>query len=150
MSSGEKFFNAKSLVRIAHAVEWPDLELYKDGTSTQGRFMEAIALLYRQWFIGSSLPDAVDVAKDFLAKDWASAFRHTLEELPSKLTQVMGFYRGLGGKYAGRTAAAGGILRASTTLPPADSSSIESEVYWACDSLIKQLREILAEEETNG
>lgn len=147
MSRSEKFFNPKALVRIARAVEWPGLEVYKDGSTTQGRYMEAIAVLYRNWFLGYSLDDAVEVAKAAIARDWSAGFRHVVEEIPSKIAQVVGFWSGLRGKYAGARARASSLPRAYTGGPVLDSSTIEREVWIACDYLIAQLRIELPQED---
>lgn len=98
MSAGEKFFNSKSLVRICSSVEWETtLADFPDGSTNQGRYMEALAILYGNWLRYEQFPEAVATASDVMARDWVSAFRRVVEELPQKIAQFVGWWRGMGG-----------------------------------------------------
>lgn len=147
MSRRERFFNSSSLLRIAKHVEWePDLEKYPDGTTNQGRFMEAIGLLYGEWLSMEQLPEAVAQARDVLADDWVAAFQHVIEKIPAKVEQVVGFWSGLLRLRKERSLFGPLIGPEDIGQLPEGLSDIEDRTWLICDALISQLRSILREE----
>lgn len=110
MSHGERFFSPASMLRVVRAVEWePELEFYRDGTSNQGRFMEALAMLWGRWIKDESLSDLVDLAEPVVKEEWIDALAEIILELPQKARQIVGFWRGMGGSLAAPKLAAGGL-----------------------------------------
>jgi hypothetical protein len=107
--------------------------------------MEALAILYRRWITEENLPSFVAMASAASARDFVKGFRDVVQELPQKLAQIVGFYKGVLGR---------GIVARPTTSPgtvPGPSpgvvpvSSIEREIFLACEEVIGELRKILRE-----
>lgn len=147
MSSREKFFTPASLVRVVEAVEWePDLVLYPDGSSNQGRYMEALAILYGRWLAFETIPDFLDQAQAISSRDWVSAFRHVVSEIPEKIRQMVGFYRGLGGVVFRKKTLFGLPVNPWTGEIQPLRSSIENEVFLVIGQLVADLLSILEEE----
>lgn len=93
---GEKFFSPKSLARVANAVEWEDrVQVYTDGTTNHSCYIEALAILWERWIREYSLSDFLDMLVDAWRGDFAEGFKRVAEEIPAKLEQLLGFYRGL-------------------------------------------------------
>lgn len=93
---GEKFFSPKSLARVANAVEWEDrLQVYTDGTTNHSCYLEALAILWERWIREYTLSDFSDMIVDAWRGDFAEGFKRVCEEIPAKLEQLLGFYRGL-------------------------------------------------------
>lgn len=144
---GERLFSPKSLERVARAVEWEDVVIvYKDGTTNQQRYMQTIAELYERWFRGWSFPDFADALQNVAAGNFLDAFLQVVQGLPARISQLKGFYQGL---WTGANPHRG---RAFIWPPmPAPSSFTKLEVALiAIDSLLTELRLIVAEEEEEG
>jgi hypothetical protein len=107
--------------------------------------MEALAILYGRWLREASIPDFLAMAQAAAAKDFAKGFSHVMQELPEKVAQVVGFYKGiLRRKTLARTT--GSVSTGGEASPGgAQLSSIESEVFLVCEEVILQLRKILRE-----
>lgn len=144
MSKGEVLFSPKSLVRVVRAVEWEDdLVVYRDGSSNQGRFMEALALLWGRWISGESLPSFVAQVQAAAAEDWVKGFEQVIREMPAKVLQFVGFYRGLGGAFGLPVPKAKASLFGTGSTGPFFSGPIEERVYRLCEQLIVELASII-------
>lgn len=151
MSKDSAFFNPQSLLRVARAVEWePDLVAYKNGTSNQGCYMNALASLYGQWLSGDTIPWFLDQATRIEAKDWSGAIEAVIDRIPLQVNQLVGWWTGF----------AGGILpKKKWVLPirpgwPFSSSSgeIRPDVRLAnnVSVLVDRLSSIILPEVSNG
>lgn len=143
MSRREELFSPGSLLRVVRAVEWePELELYRDGSSNQERYMEALSTLYGRWIRDESLQDLVDFAGPLARKEWFDALKELVSELPQKARQIVGFWRGMGGSLAApKLASRGQSLFAATPAPV----SLERQVYYLAEWLAVQLASIVDE-----
>lgn len=153
MSKSEKFFNPSSLLRIARAVEWePNLEYDAKGSSNQAAYMEAIAELYRKWLTDETFPEFVEVASAIGREDWMKAFQLTIENIPQKVAQFVGWWRGAleWRRGAARTRGLFGFPWGGPETVPVVTATMEDRIFLVVDQLVRSLREIVYEEETNG
>jgi len=92
----ETLFTPWSLARVAKAVEWEDeLVLAKDGSSNQGKYMEALAILYERWMRDWQLPDFERSILAIHKKDFVALFKQILSTMEERIFQFGGFFRGL-------------------------------------------------------
>ena len=96
MSRGDILFSSRSLARVALAVEWEDeLALYKDGTTNQEMFVQAMTTMWERWMRGWALNDFAQAISDVGNNQFLTAFARILETVPERLSQIVGFYKGL-------------------------------------------------------
>jgi hypothetical protein len=153
VSKSERFFNPKSLVRIARAVEWePELEYDKSGSSNQAYYMEAMGLLWEHWLVGESFPEFVDLALAAGKEDIPKALQLLCQQFPGKLAQVVGWWKGVfGRRRVGSLFFPVGVNpwgEPGAEAPP--PSSIEDRIFLVVDQLVTDLKQILAEEDEIG
>lgn len=92
----EAFFTPWSLARVAKAVEWEDeLMSAKDGSTNQGKYMEALAILYERWMREWALPDFEQAVLDIHNKEFFSLFARIITSMEERVFQLSGFFRGL-------------------------------------------------------
>jgi len=152
MSRSERFFTPRSLYRVASHVEWEsDLVFYNDGSSNQSKYMRTIGFLLSQWLTDETLVFAIEQAAAVESEDWSDAVQRALEHLPRILEQCIGFWRGVF-RIRRRSLFSPIPWTGYPTPPPApsSSSSIEDELYLFVDSLLRQVRDLMPEEEEYG
>lgn len=143
MSRGEILFSPKSLHRVALAVEWEDeLELYKDGSTNQGHFMAAMAVLWERWMRGWSIPDFSQALTDARAGGFVDGVKRICSSLPERIAQLKGFYEGLWGSV--NPPRKKGAFEPS--LDPYDWSSGEGQARAAIQRMFRALSSIVTEE----
>lgn len=92
----ETFFSPWSLARVCKAVEWEEeLVRARDGSSNQGKYMEAIGTLWERWVRGWSLPDVLAAAHAAGTGEWTEAFFKLFETLENRVVQIIGWYSGI-------------------------------------------------------
>ncbi len=137
---GERLFSPKSLKRVVAAVEWEDdVVFYKDGTSNQQRYMQALAILWERWIRGYTLPDFASAVSDIGSENFVEGFVRVIREIPRKVYQLKGFYEGLWLSVNPERPAP------APAAPRATVGSYVSKPEWAraVDSCLSQLRSML-------
>lgn len=146
MSAREKFFSPASLLRVVKAVEWEDdLVVYPDGSSNQGRFMEALAILYGRWLFDQTLEETVAMAELIASDQWVRAFEEVVATLPQKIRQIVGFWRGLGGEIIRRIPEPSRNIFGWQIPEAPPRASVEDRCYRVVEQLVRELSSILEE-----
>lgn len=92
----ERLFTCKSLERVCRVVDWEEqLEIYRDGTTNQQRYMMALAELWEGWMRDWTLPDLQQALLDASSDKFVEAFQRLIETIPQRISQLVGFWDGL-------------------------------------------------------
>ena len=137
-------FDPRSLARVVEQVEWePTVELYKDGTTNQEKYIQCMAILWERWMREWELPDFAALFYDVGGGNFGSAFYKFATVIPERIAQLVGFWKGLWYGANPRN-----YMKMSTprvSVIPAYSA--EDIVKSSIEYMVKELRTIVEKEE---
>ena len=145
MSRKNRYFNPRSLRRVATAVEWEDdLHFYVDGTTNQEMYLASVALLWERWVRGWSLPDLLSALADSRSRQgFAEGVKRIIDTIPERVMQLRGFYEGLW--WGANPNWVGPAPKAATSRAriPGQALSEQESLMYALQEMLAQLRNVL-------